>query len=116
MRAELVQLGVPPEQILLESTSRNTYDESGSHCANASIPWRSAGRTRHDGYTHAPFHRGLSRRRLESGARYCSRLPAPESWLRWALPTGRGLELSGEVTHELVGSAYYWLRGQWRSQ
>ena len=28
MRAELVQLGVPPGRILLESTSRNTYDEA----------------------------------------------------------------------------------------
>src|SRR5258706_2356116 len=28
MRAELIRLGVPAEKILLESTSRNTYDEA----------------------------------------------------------------------------------------
>ena len=55
MRAELVQLDVPARTILLESTSRNTYDERLSlrQCFE-SLAFEQD-RTRHDGYTHAPI-------------------------------------------------------------
>ena len=116
MRAELVQLGVPPERILLESTSRNTYDEAALIApmlralgvqqvvlvTTDTHMRRSMGAFRAVGWNPVPAIVPDSQ--------------APKSWLRWALPTGRGLELSGEVTHELVGWAYYWLRGRWRSQ
>jgi uncharacterized SAM-binding protein YcdF (DUF218 family) len=114
MRDELVQLGVPQERIVLESASRNTYDEavfiapmlrslgiqqlvlvtSDSHMR------RSLGTFRAVGWNAVPA--------------IAPDLSLPTRWFWWILPTHGGLELSGEISHELLGIPYYWLRGQWR--
>lgn len=114
MRDELVRLGVPRERILLESTSRNTYE-------NAVLV--------------APMLRSLAvqqlvlvtsdthmRRSLGTfRAVGLNVVPAiapdprlPVRWFWWVLPTAEGLELSGDVAHELLGIPFYWLRGRWR--
>lgn len=114
MRDELVRLGVPPERILLESTSRSTYEEavliapilrslgvqqlvlvtSDTHMR------RSLGAFRAVGWHAVPAIAPSQRR--------------PKLWFWSMLPTLSGLELSAEVTHELLGIAYYWLRGRWQ--
>ena len=116
MRAELVRLGVPPERILLESASRDTYDEavliapmlrtlvaqqlvlvtSDTHMR------RSLGAFRAVGWNAVPAI-------APDHAR-------PPELLWWVLPSSLGLEWSAKVMHELAGIPYYWLRGQWRSK
>jgi uncharacterized SAM-binding protein YcdF (DUF218 family) len=116
MRAELVRLGVPPERILLESASRDTYEEarliapmlrtlvaerlvlvtSDTHMR------RSLGAFRAVGWNAVPAI-------APDHAR-------PSRLLWWVLPSSLGLRLSAKVMHELVGIPYYWSRGWWRSQ
>jgi uncharacterized SAM-binding protein YcdF (DUF218 family) len=115
IRAELIRLGVPPERIVLESASRDTYDEamriapmlrtlvakqlvlvtSDTHMRRAlgafrAVGWNAVAAT-------APDH------------------ARPPRLLWWVLPSSLGLELSAKVMHELAGIPYYWLRGWWRS-
>jgi uncharacterized SAM-binding protein YcdF (DUF218 family) len=116
IRAELVRLGVPPERILLESTSRDTYDE-----ATLIAPMLRTLVAEHlvlvTSDTHMPRSLGAFR------AVGWDAVPAiapdharPPRWLWWVLPSSLGLELSAKVMHELAGIPYYWLRGRWRSQ
>jgi uncharacterized SAM-binding protein YcdF (DUF218 family) len=116
MRAELIQLGVPPERILLESTSRNTYEE-----AELIAPMlRSRGVQQLVLVTtDTHMRRAMGSFRAVGWNAVPAIVPdsqAPKSWLGWLLPSGRGLELSGEVTHELLGLAHYWWQGQWKRE
>ena len=115
MRDELVRLGVPPERILLESTSRNTYDEAvliapmlRSHAVQQLVLVTSD--------THMRRALGAFRAAGWNAVPAIAPHPkAPLGWVWWMLPTVFGLELSSEVTHELLGIPYYWVRGRWRS-
>jgi uncharacterized SAM-binding protein YcdF (DUF218 family) len=114
MRDELVRLGVPQERILLESASRNTYDEA----VLLAPMLRSLGIQQLvlvTSDTHMRRSLGAFR------AVGLNAVPAiapdprlPTRWFWWIVPTGDGLESSGEVIHELLGIPYYWLRGRWR--
>jgi uncharacterized SAM-binding protein YcdF (DUF218 family) len=111
MKRALVELGVPPERILLESTSRVTRDEAVitarmlrdlgiRSCivvtSDLHMP-RALAAFRHEGLEAAP---AVARDPLDSQWK----------WLSW-LPTRQGMEYSQEVIHEYVGLAWYWSRG-----
>ncbi|MGH9146667.1 MAG: YdcF family protein [Vicinamibacterales bacterium] len=114
MRDELVTLGVPAGRILIEERSRNTYDHglyvpellrpygvdryvlvtSGTHMRRAAAVFRARG------VTVVP---SLAADRAD---------PYPgTSPLRAFLPSASGLELTELIMHELIGTAYYWMRG-----
>jgi len=111
MKLALVELGVPPDRIILESVSRVTRDEA---VATARI-LRELGITscivvtsdlhmrralasfRREGLAPVP---GIARDPLDS----------QRPWLSW-LPTSQGMEYQQEVVHEYVGLAWYWFRG-----
>jgi uncharacterized SAM-binding protein YcdF (DUF218 family) len=115
MRSELIRLGVPPERILLESASRNTYDEATLIApmlrtlvaerlvlvTSATHMRRSLGAFRAVGWDAVPAVAPDHER--------------PRGWLWWVLPSPLGLEWSAKVMHELAGIPYYWARGRWRS-
>ena len=114
MTAELVQFGVPASRIVLEATSRDTHDEA----VVVTRMLHRLGVTQVvivTSETHMPRSLGAFR------AQGWNPIPAtaPTSTVdmtlgdRW-LPTGRGLDLSAEVVHELGGIPYYWGRGWWR--
>lgn len=114
MRDELVRLGVPRERILLESTSRNTYENAVFVAPMVrSLAVQQLVLVTSD--THMRRSLGAFR------AVGLNAVPAvapdprlPVRWFWWMLPTDGGLELSGDVTHELLGIPFYWLRGRWR--
>jgi uncharacterized SAM-binding protein YcdF (DUF218 family) len=111
MKRALVELGVPAERILLESTSRVTRDEavltarmlrdrgirscivvtSDLHMRRALATFRRAGLEATPAVARDP-------------------LDAQSKWLSW-LPTRQGMEYSQEVVHDYVGFAWYWFRG-----
>jgi uncharacterized SAM-binding protein YcdF (DUF218 family) len=115
MRDELLRLGVPAERILLESTSLDTHDEAvliepllkPLGIRNVVIVTsdlhmrRSLGAFRAVGLDVRPAIAPDSRR--------------PIYWWEWLLPTDRGLDLTSDIAHEVIGIPYYWLRGWWRS-
>ncbi len=115
MRDELVKLGVPASRILIEERSRNTYDHgmyvpellrphgvdryvlvtSGTHMRRAAAVFRARG------VNVVPSLCRRPRRSLPRNALPCKAL----------LPSASGLELTEMVLHELIGIAYYRLRG-----
>jgi uncharacterized SAM-binding protein YcdF (DUF218 family) len=114
MRAALLSLGVPAEQVVAETEPRNTHEEAvmvGRMLRNLQVDRivlvtsgvhmrRSLGAFRAVGLDAVP---AIAR--------------SPEADLRgidWWLPGGRGLWYSGRVVHETVGIAYYSARGWFR--
>lgn len=114
MRDELVHLGVPGEKIVVEVASRDTHDEA------VLIPplLRARGIDRIVLVTSdAHMRRSLGAFRAQGWNAVPAIAPDPNHdgpWLDWLIPSPEGLELSGQVSHELVGLPYYWLRGWWR--
>jgi len=114
MRDALVRLGVPPGRILLESTSRNTHDE-----AVFIAPMLESLRIQQVVLVTSDTHmrRSLGTFRAVGVNAVPAIAPDPRlpvQWFWWVLPSHSGLELSSEVSHELLGIPYYWLRGRWR--
>lgn len=111
MRSALVNLGVPPERILLESTSRNTRDEA----VNIAPMLRALGVERfvlvtsdtHMRRSLATF-RAVGLNPLAAIARD-PRESQPRG--RSFFPTQQGLVFSSAVAHEYVGLGYYGIRG-----
>jgi uncharacterized SAM-binding protein YcdF (DUF218 family) len=111
MKRALVELGVPPDRILLESRSRVTRDEAvltapmlrdlgirSCVVVTSDLHMRRAlAAFRHEGLDAAP---AIARDPLDSQSK----------WLSWT-PTRQGMEYSQEVIHEYVGLAWYWWRG-----
>jgi uncharacterized SAM-binding protein YcdF (DUF218 family) len=111
MKRALVELGVPPDRILLESTSRVTRDEAvltarmlhdlgirSCIVVTSDLHMRRAlAAFRHEGLEATP---AVARDPLDSQSK----------WLSW-LPTQQGMEYSQEVVHDYVGLAWYWFRG-----
>jgi uncharacterized SAM-binding protein YcdF (DUF218 family) len=114
MRDELVKLGVPANRILVEERSRNTYDHgvyvpqllgplgveqyvlvtSGTHMRRAAAVFTARG---------VKVVPSLAATRSD---------PVPgSSPLRAFLPSAGGLEVTELVFHDLIGIAYYWIRG-----
>lgn len=111
MRDALVLLGVPPSRILVEDRSRNTREEAlqiGPMLASLQPErvvlvtsdihmWRSLGAFRAAGIDAVP---AIAR---DPFFRF--------GWRFWAIPKNDGLTFSGAVAHEVVGLAYYAVRG-----
>lgn len=110
MRDELVRLGVPQGRILLESTSRSTHDEAGLIAPMLkSLGIQQVVLVTSD--TH--MRRSLGAFRAVGVNAVPAIAPDPRlpmQWFWWVLPSHKGLELSSEVSHELLGIPYYWLR------
>jgi uncharacterized SAM-binding protein YcdF (DUF218 family) len=112
MRDALVQLGVPADRVVLEDSSRTTRDEATA--VKALLPSlgvdhvilvtsavhmrRSVGVFNSVGLAVIPA--------IARGAPHI----ADGGWLTW-LPSGDGLDESQAVSHEVLGLAYYWVRG-----
>ncbi len=114
MRDELVRLGVPRDRILLESTSRNTHDEAVL-IAPMLEPLGIEQVVLVTSDTH--MRRSLGAFRAVGVNAVPAIAPDPRlpiRWFWWVLPSRDGLELSSEVSRELLGIPYYWLRGRWR--
>jgi uncharacterized SAM-binding protein YcdF (DUF218 family) len=111
MKQALVDLGVPAERIVLESSSRVTHDEAVltapmlrelgvTSCivVTSDLHMRRAlASFRHEGLRAVP---AIARDPLDS----------QRPLLSW-LPTTQGMAYSQEVVHEYVGLAWYWWRG-----
>jgi uncharacterized SAM-binding protein YcdF (DUF218 family) len=114
MRDELVKLGVPGNRILIEERSRNTHD----HGIYVPELLRPHGVERYVLVTSATHMR---RAAAVFRARGVNVVPSPAadrsdpfpgtSPLRAFLPSANGLELTELVLHDLIGLAYYWLKG-----
>ncbi|HKB11905.1 MAG TPA: YdcF family protein [Vicinamibacterales bacterium] len=113
MRDALVQLGVPPNRIVLESTSRDTHDE-----AILIAPLLKSLRVRHTILVTSAIHMPRSLGAFRAAGIAASPAPAidPGALLpprqRW-LPTLQGLVFSAQVAHECIGLPYYAARGWW---
>ena len=114
MKDELLQLGVPAAQILLEARSLTTHDEAvlvapmlrDLHPDRVVVVtseihmWRALGAFRASGVEATPA---------------IARDPyLPFNGSEWLLPTAQGLKLTRGVVHEAVGVGYYFARGWWR--
>jgi uncharacterized SAM-binding protein YcdF (DUF218 family) len=114
MRDELVRLGVPANRILIEERSRNTYD----HGIYVPELLRPLGIERYVLVTSGTHMRRASAVFTARGVKVIPSLaahrtdPLPEeSALRALLPSAGGLEVTELVFHDLIGMAYYWVRG-----
>ena len=114
MREALVQLGVPPPRIIVETRSRNTHDEavivssilaplhadqvilvtSQLHMRRSVGTFRAAGVTVIPAIARDPF--------------------GVDPWLDWLVPSNLGLNEARDLTHEVLGLVYYSLRGWYR--
>ncbi len=114
MRDDLVTLGVPAERILIEYESGNTRDEavvirpmlaklgidrvilvtSELHMRRAVGVFRAAG--------------------IEAIPAKARGLFDAMPWFRWIVPSHEGLAEGELVMHEVLGIAYYWMRGWYR--
>lgn len=113
MRDALVKLGVPESKILVESESGNTR---GHAVSLAPLLRRLAIEQVVLVTTDIHMPRALATFRAQGW--HC--VPAivtdprkPNRLLQWLMPTGHGLDYSGQVAHELLGNTYYAARG-WR--
>jgi uncharacterized SAM-binding protein YcdF (DUF218 family) len=114
MSDALIELGVPPDRIRLESTSRDTHDE-----AVQIAPMLSALHVDRVVLVTSTVHmrRSLGTFRAAGIDALPASAPDPGRFAAWHdrwLPNERGLRLSSELSHELVGLPYYWARGWWR--
>lgn len=116
VRQTLVQLGVPPQRLQTQITSRNTHEEAvldselvrASGAAHVVLVtsdfhmWRAVGAFRAAGLEVIPA---------------ISRDPFPARfWDDWVVPGERGLREASTFAHEAFGILYYQLRGWYRSR
>ncbi len=110
MRDELVRLGIPAERIIVETGSSNTHDEA----VIVTPILRSRGIERMvlvTSDTH--MRRAIGTFRAEGWRAVPAIAPDPNfsaPWGDWLIPSGHGLEFSRQVSRELMGLPYYWLR------
>jgi uncharacterized SAM-binding protein YcdF (DUF218 family) len=115
MQNALVQLGVPPDRIIVERESTNTRTEAIR--IKAMLPSLGA--------DHLILVTSAIHMRRAAGmfrAAGIDVIPAiahePEAFdpTDYFLPTHEGLRTSALAVHELVGISYYWLRGWYKSR
>lgn len=115
IRDALIQLGVPGERIVLQTASRNTYEEA----VDDTKLLRSLN-VDHVIVVTSDFHM----RRTLGAFRAAGLTPIPaiarfpyelETWSRTWLPGDLGLAYSSLLVHEVIGIAYYAARGWFRS-
>ena len=114
MKRLFVQLGIPADKILLQSTSRDTHEEA--------VLLADMIRAIHA--QHVVLVTSAVHMRRAVGAFRAARVNvvpaiAPDSeyfdsWPHFLLPTPHGLTYSAEVAHEFLGLAYYVVRGWWK--
>ncbi len=111
---ELVRLGIPDAQIIVDIASHDTHDSA------VVIPpiLRTKG-IEHLVLVTSDTHmrRSLGTFRAQGWNAVPAIAPDPNverDWYDRLLPSPYGLDLSQQVTHEFVGLPYYWLRGWWR--
>jgi uncharacterized SAM-binding protein YcdF (DUF218 family) len=113
MRDALAELGVPPRQILLEASSRNTHDEAlriapmlkSLHIQRTILVTSAIHMPRSLGTFRAAGVDAIPAPVREPGAS----LPRVRRWS----PSTIGLLFSSQLAHEFVGIAYYRARGWW---
>lgn len=116
MREALARLGVPPSRIFLETASRNTHDQA----VLVSEMLRSAGAIHVvlvTSDTHMRRSLGAFRAQGVVAVPAIARDPLatlPRS--EWFLPSHYGFSGANQVAHELLGLAYYAMRGWLRFQ
>jgi uncharacterized SAM-binding protein YcdF (DUF218 family) len=114
MRDALVQMGVPPSRILVETESRNTHDEA--------VMVRSMLRplqVDHVILVTSELHmrrsvgtfRGAGVEVIPAIARNSFFV---DHWIGWVVPTNNGFAETSLLAHEIFGTAYYLLRGWYR--
>jgi uncharacterized SAM-binding protein YcdF (DUF218 family) len=111
MQEALTRLGVPASRIVLEAQSRTTRDEAvlvapmlRALNVDQVVLVTSA--------THLRRAMGAFRATGANPIPSMARDPnLPFEWRRWLLPTNRSLEHTASVVHEVVGLAYYRLKG-----
>jgi uncharacterized SAM-binding protein YcdF (DUF218 family) len=111
---ELVRLGIPDAQIIVDIASHDTHDSA--------VVIQPILRTR--GIEHVVLvtsdthmRRSLGAFRAQGWNAVPAIAPDPNldrEWYDRLLPSRYGLDLSLQVTHEVLGLPYYWLRGWWR--
>jgi uncharacterized SAM-binding protein YcdF (DUF218 family) len=111
MRDELIRLGVPATRILVEIEARTTRDQA----VTVAKMLRKLG-VRHSvivtSDVHMPRALGAFRAQGVSGTPAGAADPgASRAWPAWVFPTAHGFRFSGDVAHEVLGSALYRLRG-----
>ena len=113
MRDALVTLGVPRERILVETASRTTRDEAivirpilESQGAQQVVLVTSQTHMRRALGT----FRAVGIRAIPAVAQEFDR---DKDLADWILPSEQGLSMASANAHELIGFAYYWVRGWW---
>jgi uncharacterized SAM-binding protein YcdF (DUF218 family) len=116
MRDALVALGIPPDRIVIEAASKTTRDEavivrdmlrserieqtilvtSETHMRRALGAFRTAG--------------------VDAIPAIANEFDRNASWTQFVLPSDDGLWVASLNVHEVLGIAYYWMRGWWRIQ
>jgi uncharacterized SAM-binding protein YcdF (DUF218 family) len=113
MRDALVTLGVPRERIIVESVSRTTREE-----AVVIRPILEAQGAQQVVLVTSQTHmrralgtfRAVGIRAIPAVAQEFDR---DRSLIEWILPSEDGLWMASTNAHELIGLAYYWMRGWW---
>jgi uncharacterized SAM-binding protein YcdF (DUF218 family) len=111
---ELVRLGIPDAQIIVDIASRDTHDS-----AVVIAPMLRTRSIEHLVLVTSDTHmrRSIGAFRAQGWNAVPAIAPDPNAergWGDWLLPSTYGLNLSQQITHELLGLPYYWLRGWWR--
>jgi len=114
MRAALIQLGVPPGRIVVETESRTTHDE-----AVIIAPMLHDLRIERVVLVTSDIHmrRSLGTFRaagVDATPAIARGIYELNDWTDWLIPTRYGLNAAAAVVHELLGIAYYRLRGWYR--
>jgi len=114
MRDALIELGVPRERIVLQSSSRNTYEE-----AIADTKLLQSLNVDHLIVVTSDFHMrrtlGAFRAAGLTATPAIARFPYEvDSWSSRWLPGDMGLAYTSLVAHEVLGIAYYAARGWFR--
>jgi uncharacterized SAM-binding protein YcdF (DUF218 family) len=114
MHDELVRLGIPDAQIIVDIASHDTHSS-----AIVILPMLRTKGIEHLVLVTSDTHmrRSLGTFRAQGWTAVPAVAPDPNlgrRWHDWFLPSSYGLDLSGQLTHELLGLSYYWLRGWWR--
>ena len=115
MRDALVQLGVPPGRIMIETQSRNTHEE-----AVVVGPMLKSLGVAHTILVTSDVH--MRRSVGAFRARGIETIPAiarhpfvAQGASSWIVPSDVGLFMARTASHEGIGIVYYWMRGWWLS-
>jgi uncharacterized SAM-binding protein YcdF (DUF218 family) len=114
MRDVMARAGIPETRLLLETESRNTHDESvivARMLSNLNVQHVILVTSE----THMRRSLGTFRAQGVHAVPAIAREPVPVmTWISWVIPTEGGLGRAADVWHEILGLAYYFVRGWYR--